>query len=471
MSSARIKRRLAAVMAMDAVGYTRLMEADEVGTLAALNKARAEVIDPRIEEFGGRLVKTTGDGLLIEFPSAVAAVECAIAVQRGVDALNFGVAAPPQLQFRIGLNIGEIIVEGDDIYGEGVNLAARLQQIAAPRAIYTSEAFYDQVRGRANLEFRDLGLHNLKNISQPVRVYSAASPAGDEKPGPDLKGAEQEVRFCRSADGTMIAYAGVGTGPPVVKAANWLTHLEFDWLSPIWRPLFAEVAREHLFVRYDQRGNGLSDREATDFSLDAHVADLEATVDAAGIDRFALLGLSQGGPICVAYAAKHPERVTRLVLHGTFAQGWRLRGNQDEIKRREAMLAIMEAGWGSSSAAFHQMFSALFVPEGKPDEISSWIELQRTCTAPKQAIALSEAQGRFDVLEILPRVRAPTLVTHSRHEAVQPFEAGRKMASLIPGARFVPLESHNHIILEHEPAWRRFIGEVISFLRETDAAG
>jgi class 3 adenylate cyclase/pimeloyl-ACP methyl ester carboxylesterase len=463
MATGRIQRRLAAIMAMDVAGYSRLMQTDEAGTLASLQAARKDVIDPCLAEFDGRLVKTTGDGLLVEFASAVAAVECAAAIQ---SAIARRATDGCEIRFRIGLNIGEIIVEGEDIHGDGVNIAARLEQIAAPGSVFVSETLHEHVNGRTSLRLDDVGPRMLKNISQAVRVYRVAQADPSSRPGTraDAGAPEQEVRFCRSADGTTIAYAAVGDGPPLVKAANWLTHLEYDWISPIWRPYYAWLAREHRLVRYDQRGNGLSDREVADLSLDAMVADLEAVVDAAGLDRFALLAWSQGGPISIAYASRHPERVTHLVLHGTYAQGWRARGNADEIKRREAMMAMMEGGWGSPSSAFHQMFSSVFVPDGSPDQIAWWTELQRNSTTPRQSVALQEAQSRYDVLPLLPTIKAPTLVTHSRNEAVQPFEAGRKVASLIPRARFVPLDSRNHIILEQEPAWPRFVAEVRDFL-------
>lgn len=450
-------------MAMDAVGFTRLMEADEAGTLARLTAARKDVIEAHIAEYRGRVVKATGDGFLAEFASAVDCVECAAAVQADMAARNARLADRQRLRFRIGLNLGDVIVEDGDIYGDGVNIAARLEQIAEPEETFLSAALYEQVRGKTALAFSDLGPRQLKNHVEPVRAYRVERSA----PQPAADGGTQQIRFCRSPDGTTIAYATFGSGPPIVKLANWLNHLEYDWISPIWRPIFAELARGRLLVRYDQRGNGLSDWEVENYSLEAMVQDIETVVDAAGLDRFALFGLSQGAVAEVAYAVRHPERVTRLVFLGGFVQGFRVRGDADEIKKREAMLALMDAGWGSDNPAFHQMFASIFVPDGNPEQIAWWMDLQRKCTSPKSAFRLQESFSRYDVRELLPRVTAPTIVFHSRSEIVAPFDQGRLIASQIPGARFVALESRNHIILEHEPAWPRFTDELRRFLADS----
>lgn len=275
---------------------------------------------------------------------------------------------------------------------------------------------------------------------------------------------DQEIRFCTAEDGVRIAYATVGEGPPLIKAANWLNHLEFDWESPIWRHVLRELARDHTLVRYDERGNGLSDWDAEEISFDAYVQDLEAVVDALGVERFALLGISQGCAVSVAYAVRHPERVTHLVLHGGYAVGWHQRGSPQDRERRRALATLMLQGWGEESPAFRQVFTSLYIPDATPEQMRWFNDLQRNTTSPENAVRLWEALGAIDVRELLPRVTAPTLVLHSRNEAAVPFSAGRELASSIPGARFVPLESRNHLLMEQEPAWPRFLDEIRSFL-------
>lgn len=275
---------------------------------------------------------------------------------------------------------------------------------------------------------------------------------------------DQSIRFTRSPDGTMIAYATSGDGPPLVKAANWLTHLEFDWESPVWRPWLRELSRDHTLVRYDERGCGLSDREVEDLSFDTWVEDLASVVDAAGLDRFPLFGMSQGGPVCIAYAARYPERVSRLVLYGTYAVGWKHRGMPHLRRLEEAMIQLMADGWGRENPAFRQVFTSLFLPEGSEEQAAWFNDLQRESTSPHIAVRLEREFGDIDVRDDVPRVRCPALVLHARKDQVIPFESGRRLAAELPEARFVALDGQNHVLLEEEPAWKRFLSEVRRFL-------
>ena len=225
---------------------------------------------------------------------------------------------------------------------------------------------------------------------------------------------QQDVRFCTTTDGVRIAYATVGQGPPLVKAANWLNHLEFDWQSPFWRHFFEALARHHLLVRYDERGNGLSDWTVENFAFEAFVHDLEAVVDAAGLDRFALLGISQGASVAIAYAVRYPDRVTHLIIYGGFAQGWTTRANESEMATRRGMLALIEAGWGQDNPAFHQLFTSLYAPDATPEQAASYNKLQRLTTSPANAARLFLAFGDIDVTDLLPQVTTPTLVLHCR---------------------------------------------------------
>ncbi len=275
----------------------------------------------------------------------------------------------------------------------------------------------------------------------------------------------QKIRFCIAPGGVRLAYAEVGRGLPLVKAANWMTHLEYDWKSPVWRPWLEALSSHHTLYRYDERGCGLSDWDVQDFSLDAWVSDLEAVVHAAGLDQFALLGMSQGASIAVAFAARHPAKVSRLILYGSYLRGARHRNpSAQQLEEIEILIDLIRIGWGRKNPAFRQVFTTLFLPDGTPEQIAWFNELQRLSTSPENAAKLVSAMNEVDVSQLARTLDVPTLVLHSRGDARVPFEEGRLTAASIPGARFVPLESNNHVLLASEPAWEHFLREVHAFL-------
>ncbi len=275
----------------------------------------------------------------------------------------------------------------------------------------------------------------------------------------------QQIRFCKSFDETRIAYAVTGKGPLLVKAHHWLTHLEYQFQSPIWRPWIEALSRDHTLLRMDQRACGLSDWDVADISFESWVRDLEAVIDAAGFERFALFGSSQGASIAIEYAVRHPDRVSQLVILGGYARGWMKRGLPPErIAELEAQLKLVEAGWGRSDASYRQMFAMQFAPGATLEQINSLSELQRMASSPENAIRIIRGFFMIDVSESVPRVACPTLLLHARGDRRAPFEEGRILASLIPDARLVPLETENHILLDHEPAFRHFFEELHAFL-------
>lgn len=277
----------------------------------------------------------------------------------------------------------------------------------------------------------------------------------------------QQIGFCEARDGAKIAYATVGAGPPMLKAANWLNHLEFDWTSPIWGGSFAEIARHRTFIRYDERGCGLSDWDVDDLSFDAFVQDLEAVVDKVGLERFPLLGISQGCAVSIEYAVRHPERVSGLILIGGYAAGWRILATPEERARRETVMKLTELGWGTDDPAYRHIFSHTFMPDATPEDLTWFDDFQRRTTSPRNAARFQDAFGHIDVRHRLSQVRAPTLVLHSKNDQRIPLDQGRAIASAIPDARFIPLDSRNHVLVNHEPAWSVCFRAIEDFLRET----
>lgn len=278
----------------------------------------------------------------------------------------------------------------------------------------------------------------------------------------------QRVQFCRSADGARLAYAVHGTGPPLVVSTCWLSHLEHDLQSPVWRHWITELGRVATVIRYDERGHGMSDREVPDFALDSRVGDLEAVVDHAGLERFALLGMAQGGPVAIAYTARHPEKVTRLALHG--ASVATVGATAEERELEDTYLRMLAVGWARPEGRFRRVFTDMLIP-GATAEQMAWVdELMRTSTSTENVIAFRLARRDVDVSALLPLLDVPTLVLQARGDQMNPMKESRRLASEIPGAQLVTLESDNHILLADEPAWPAFVAEIVAFL-EPDRGG
>ena len=295
----------------------------------------------------------------------------------------------------------------------------------------------------------------------PVSEAAQPDPVATGSPAPPA----QEIRFCTAGDGIRLAYAVSGAGPPLVKAANWLSHLAYDWESPVWRHWLTELSCRFRLVRYDERGCGLSDWDIARFSFEDWVDDLEAVVDAAGLDRFPLLGISQGGPVAIAYAVRHPERVTHLVLLGSFAQGRRKSARTpDELALAEAHIEIVRLGWGRPDPTYRQIFVARFLPEATQEQWRSFDELQQRSTSPDNAWRFVGEFADIDVTNLASKLTVPTLIMCSRREPGNRFEQSRLLAALIPNSRLVPLDSSNHLLPERDPAWKHFLAEIDRFL-------
>ena len=461
-----MQRRLAAILAADIEAYSRLMGEDEAATVRDL-KGHQAVILPMVGEHGGRVIDTAGDGILAEFPSVTGAMECAVEIQDLMLRRNAEVPEGRRMRFRIGVNVGDVIHEGDRIYGDGINVAARLESIAEPGGICVSRPVVDQVARAVAAKFQPLGPRSFKNISHPVDVFAYAAADAQARSGGAGAAAgnlKQEIRFCTTPDGVQLAYSMIGQGPPLVKPGNWMTHLEYEMESPVWRHFYRALAKDHTLIRYDARGNGLSDRNV-EVSFEAFVSDLETVVEAAGFDRFDLLGISFGCPVAITYAVRHPERVSHLVLYGGYALG-RAKRARTEAEKEEyaAELTLTRLGWGKENPAFRQLFTSQFIPGGTKEQSDWFNELQRVTISPDMAVRYMEVGAQSDVTALLSRVTMPTLVMHASDDARVPFDAGRRMAAAIPNARFVPLQGRNHLFLEGEPAFGQFQEHLRAFL-------
>jgi pimeloyl-ACP methyl ester carboxylesterase/DNA-binding CsgD family transcriptional regulator len=275
----------------------------------------------------------------------------------------------------------------------------------------------------------------------------------------------QEIRFCRASDDIRLAYAKLGKGPPLVKVGNWMSHLEYDWNSPVWQPWLENWSRFHTFYRYDPRGCGLSDWNVYDFSFDALVGDLETVVDAAGLEQFDLFAMSQGGCVSIAYTAKHPERVRRLVIYGGYLQG-SLSGNPtpEVVEEAEVRLKLLKLSWGNERPEYRHVFTMSLIPEGTREQFAWFNNLQLISTSPSNAMEVQRMFNMVNVYDLAKTIKVPTLIIQAKHDSAVPFDLGREVAAQIPAAHFAILESKNHVLMQTEPAWSFFWNEFYHFL-------
>lgn len=342
--------------------------------------------------------------------------------------------------------------------GRFVTEAALTSRIKAARRALgddgESQRFIRTVRGRG---YQFVGTLTADEPPAPAPQEIAVP---DEPPPP-----RQHIAFCKAADGVRLAYAVAGEGPPLVRAANWMTHLGYDIESPVWKHWVRDLSNNRQFIRYDERGCGLSDWDATEFTFDDWVTDLESVVEALGLQRFPLLGVSQGGAVAVAYAARHPEKVSRLVLCSAYARGRAVRASGEDEKRAAALdLELARVGWGRDDPAFRQVFAAQFIPDGTRADWAAFDQLQRRTTSPENAVRFLEEFGRIDVRDLAREVSCPTLIMHSRDDHRVPLRYGEELASLIPNSRLVALSSNNHLLTATESAWQVFRAEIDEFL-------
>jgi class 3 adenylate cyclase/pimeloyl-ACP methyl ester carboxylesterase len=460
-------RKLAAVLAADIVGYSRLMGEDEVGTLVSVKRVFEDVVGPVVEAFEGHIVKSMGDGYLVEFDSTTNSVSCALNWQKRARDVARQQPTERQIVFRIGINLGEIHFEDGDILGDGVNIAARLESICPPGGICVSEMIKNTTGSDLDVQFDDFGFHRLKNIKVPVHTYLAAQSHLIEvkrAPGPRIS-RQSTVRYCLSKDGASIAHATVGEGYPLVFAGSWMTHLEWDWESPSYRDYLSHLSKHFRVIRYDQRGNGMSDWDNVDITFEKMVDDMECVIDQYDHEKVAIMGMSQGASVAIAYMKRQPDKVSHLVLNGGYARGRRRRGSAKDQAESEALVNMIRYGWATENPAFRQTVTTLFMPGASPEEANWFNAFQKACGPGENMARIREMFDEMDVSDSLGDIKAPTLIIHSDEDAIAPCSEGKYLAARIPGAQFVQLKSKNHMMFGNEPDFPKLITSIVDFVK------
>jgi pimeloyl-ACP methyl ester carboxylesterase/class 3 adenylate cyclase len=493
-------RRIVAILFTDIVGYTALTERDESAAIRVRERHRT-LLRTLAAQFEGELIDATGDEALATFPSALLAVDCALALQAAL-------RDDRELALRIGIHLGDVARRGGEVIGEGVNVAARIRPLAEPGGICVSEPVYQMVRSRGHIHATSLGAQALKNVSVPLNVFALSSATGAAAPArsrrrlawaagialaliaaavfawtqyrvPILAAiaiaapryfsspVEQQIGFATASDGVRIAYATSGEGPPVVFVLGWGTHLEKGIGSPLYDPVgwIARLSEHNRLIRYDGRGFGLSERNVSDFSLDARRRDLEAVVDALGIERFAIYGISAGGAVATTYAARHPERVTRLILVAANAGVPSVPNPRFTQEQFTGIVEVMRTGWNTPEV--RDMWVSVLRPE--IDDVNRRVvnEFLRLSADGAAMSGFFSAYVGEDFGEELAQIRVPTLVIHGDLDVTVPLASGVRLASLIPAARFEILKGADHVSTQGDSRTLQLIED---FLAEGDPA-
>ena len=460
------QRHLAAIMSLDVVGYSRMMQLGSGQLLKTLNKLYRDLVTPIVRQNNGRVVKLLGDGALVEFPSAGDSLEAAIAVQTQLRKPDHSYDSPERIQLRAGLHAGDVALDGEDIFGDGVNIAARLQAAAEPGGILVSKVLCDLAGADFSNRFHREGLRSFKGISQPIEVMSINFTDERVSRSRITFAKTQEIRYCQTVDGVSLAWSAVGEGSPVVKAPNWVGHLELDWRNPGGTPICTSIAQHHRLIRFDARLNGLSDWEAENCSFERFVDDLETVFNAAGIKRAPILAISQGSAVAAAFAARRPERVSAIVMIGGFPVGRAKRTSHKDLERAQAIKQMMTAGWDDDYPSLRDLMAQIIVPGASQEARRQYAEDMRKMISPENMGRYRDVIDHIDIRQILSKVEAPCLVCHAAGDRMQPVEQGRLFAKGLPNAKFIEYESSNHSIPDNDPEWPRFERDALAFLAE-----
>ena len=462
--------KLAVIVHADVVDSTKLVRLNEAVADQRIHDAFHRFSD-EIGNHDGIAHEIRGDALVAEFAKASDAVTASLNFQSSNAAHNEELSDEIRPVLRVGIAIGEVVVSQNRVTGEGVVLAQRLEQLAEPGGMCIQGAAYETVPSRLPFRYDSLGDLKLKGFEKPVRAYMVRDASRESLPETNseiepinIELADQgPVRFCMSDDGTSIAHAQVGSGKPVVFGGSWMTHLERDWETS--GHYIGGLAEDFTVIRYDQRGNGLSDWENVDISFDRMVDDLKCVIDCYDYEQVSILGGSQAASVSVAYAVKHPERVSRLVLYGGYPRGRRRRGDPAATAESEALVTLIRQGWGLDNPAYRQMITSIFMPGASPEKQRRFNDFQKACGPAENMARFREIFDEFDITDLLAKVTVPTLVLHCVGDSVSPLSEGKLLASRIPGAQFVTLESDGHMLLEEDPEFDRSLDSIRNFIK------
>ena len=464
-----MERKLLAVVAADMAGFSRLIESNEIEILTRQKNHFNDVIRPGIEKFNGNIIKTTGDGFLATFGSSMDAVESSLDIQTKINDLESTFNNNDRIWYRFGINVGDVVIDDGDIFGNCVNIASRLETIADPGGVSITHDIYKNIKNLKPFNFLHIGEQHLKNISQKVDVYKIIIKGNKRdilSNSEILTDIDQEIRYCSSKDHTIIGYAKVGNGPSLLKAPNFMSSLEHDWRSPIWTHLYRFLAEDHTLVRFDQRGNGSSDLDPLEITFNSFVEDMEAVVNESKIDKFPILGVSQGCAVSIAYAIRNPNKVSHLILIGGFARGKGQRGDPSYEEKSKMEQTMILSGWEDENPAFRQFFTTSMIPEGSKEQMDSFNNIMKIATSAENAAKISRVNDQINVSDILSKLEIPTIIFHCTDDARVPISEGKFMAANIKNSKFVPIRSKNHVLLETEHGWNLFKEEVTKFLDE-----
>ena len=448
-------KRMAAILALDVVGYTAQMSEAPDTTLAALQKILKEIVQPATRQQGGRIVKLMGDGALIEFRTAAGAILAAEQIQRSL--------LTQEIQMRAGVHAGDITSDGKDIFGEAVNIAARLEASAPPGGAFVSRVAAEVAGSGLSVRMISEGALRLKGLPNPVETLSIDLGRQDRQASAHRMAATQDIRFATSTDGTRIAWTATGDGPLLVKAPNWIQHLEHDWGSALigWLPRLSERFR---LVRSDARCNGLSDRGVADISIDRFVDDLLVMMDTAGVEKAPIFGFSFGSPVAALFAARHPERVSGLILMNGMAQGMHRRARAGDSAHMDSLAALSRNGWDDAYPSIRDLNAQRFSPDASQDDQRHYAEFNKQAINAEDFARIGDCVGTFDISNDLLDIHCPALVLYSNRERIHGPEQSRMMAAGIPNARFVGLDSANNLMPVYDTAWGTAQREIDAFI-------
>ena len=459
-----MEKKKFSIIAGDMVVFSRLIEEDELNTIKRQNVIIKDIINPILRKYDGKLIKTTGDGFLTTFESCDDSLSFCIEIQNQIIDHEKIIIPEKKIWYRIGINYGEIILENDDIYGNEVNIASRVESICEPGGISITSSVKEHLT-RKDYKLKNIGYQILKNIKKPIEVYQLNLK--DKNLNLDITESDQEIRYCLSKDNTTIAYAKFGSGPPLVKAPNFMTSLEHDWRSPIWKHYFNFFGSSHSFYRFDQRGNGYSDWDPQNITFNNFVDDLDAVVNDAGLKKFPLFALSQGTAVSLAYTAKYPEKVNKLIILGGYARGRAFRMKTDEFENIASMdESMILSGWEQENPAFRQFFTSSFLPNASKEQMDSFNNIMKFTTSASNAAKILKVNDQINVIKILKNIEIPCLILHAKKDMRVPFSEGVFLAKHLKNSKLVSLPSSNHIILQQEDCWSIVQKEINEFLKQ-----